>query len=60
MYVFATREDIADSEAFCLDRLERTGVALAPGSSFGGYDRFVRISANQPEDVLESAISALD
>ena len=60
MYVFAARKDIVDSEAFCLDRLERTGVALAPGSSFGGYDRFVRISANQPEDVLEKAVAAID
>ena len=60
MYVFATRKDIVDSEEFCLDRLERTGVALAPGSSFGGYDRFVRISANQPEDVLEKAVAAID
>ena len=60
MYVFATRKDIVDSEEFCLDRLERTGVALAPGSSFGGYDRFIRISANQPEDVLEKAVAAID
>jgi aspartate/methionine/tyrosine aminotransferase len=60
MYVFATREDIDDSDSFCRELLDRTGVALAPGSAFGGYGRFVRICANRPESELEEAIALID
>lgn len=60
MYVFAAREDIIDSESFCRERLERTGIAIAPGNAYGGYERFVRICANQPDDVLENAVAAID
>jgi aspartate/methionine/tyrosine aminotransferase len=60
MYVFATRDDIIDSESFCRERLERAGIALAPGNAFGGYERFVRIAANQTEKVLEDAVAAID
>jgi aspartate/methionine/tyrosine aminotransferase len=51
MYYDDTR---ADSIAFCNDLVERTGVALVPGSAFGD-DRYVRLSFAVPEgEVLEA------
>ena len=58
IYVFATHEGIADSGEYCM-RLLGKGVAVAPGSEFGNYGKFVRICANQPEDVLEKAIEKM-
>jgi aspartate aminotransferase len=44
----------AGSIAFCNDLVERTGVALVPGSAFGD-DRYVRLSFAVPEgEVLEA------
>ena len=55
MYIFATHEGIADAGKYAMKLLEK-GVAVAPGSAFGNFRSFVRICANQPEDVLEDAI----
>ena len=58
MYIFATHGGIADAEKYAMKLLEK-GVAVAPGSAFGNFGSFVRICANQPEDVLEKAIEKM-
>ena len=58
MYIFARHDGIADAGKYAMKLLEK-GVALAPGSAFGNFDGFVRICANQPEEVLEAAISKM-
>lgn len=58
MYIFATHKRIHDSEKYALALLDE-GVAVAPGSSFGDYRKFVRICANQPEDILAEAIGKM-
>ena len=40
-------------------KLLEKGVAIAPGSAFGNFGGFVRICANQPEEVLEKAIGKM-
>ncbi len=49
------RGEVADSVAFCKSLLERTGVALVPGSAFGD-DRYVRLSFAASEDELVEGI----
>jgi aspartate aminotransferase len=58
IYVFAGHEEISDSGKYALSLLEK-GVAVAPGSDFGGYGNFVRICVNQPPAVLEEAIGKM-
>ena len=58
IYVFATHEGISDSGKYALSLLEK-GVAVAPGTDFGGYGKFVRICVNQPPSVLEEAIGKM-
>jgi aspartate aminotransferase len=58
IYVFATHPKITDAWDFALKMLDR-GVAVAPGSPFGGYDTFVRICLSQPAEVLEEAIGEM-
>lgn len=58
IYIFTTHEKITDADTFALDLLD-SGVAVAPGSSFGGYDNFIRICLNQPEDILFHAIEKI-
>ena len=58
IYVFATHEEISDSGKYALSLLEK-GVAIAPGSDFGGYGGFVRICLNQQPAVLEEAIGKM-
>ncbi|MBU0527632.1 pyridoxal phosphate-dependent aminotransferase [Candidatus Micrarchaeota archaeon] len=58
IYVFATHKNIADADEFALKALD-LGVAVAPGSSFGGHDKFFRICINQDEETLEEAIQIL-
>lgn len=58
IYAFATHPKITDAWDFALRMLER-GVAVAPGSPFGGYDTFLRICLSQPEEVLEAAIGKM-
>ncbi len=59
IYVFATHENISDAEKFALEALD-SGVAVAPGSAFGGYNKFFRICINQDEETLEEAIRILE
>ncbi|MCX6771423.1 MAG: pyridoxal phosphate-dependent aminotransferase [Candidatus Micrarchaeota archaeon] len=58
IYVFASHEEITDSGKYALTLLDK-GVAVAPGSDFGGYGKFVRICINQPPAVLEEAIGKM-
>ena len=58
IYAFATHEGISDSGKYALSLLEK-GVAIAPGSDFGGYGGFVRICLNQQPAVLEEAIGKM-
>jgi aspartate aminotransferase len=58
IYAFATHPKITDAWDFALKMLDR-GVAVAPGSPFGGYDSFVRICLSQPAELLEEAIGKM-
>ncbi len=58
MYVFATHEGIDESGSFALSLLDE-GVAITPGTAFGDYKKFIRICANQPENLLEEAIEKM-
>jgi len=58
MYIFARHDGIADSGEYAMKLLDK-GIAVAPGSAFGKYNGFIRICANQPEDVLENAIAKI-
>jgi aspartate aminotransferase len=43
-----------------VEKLLDKGVAIAPGSGFGdSYKRFVRISACQPENMLEKGLDVM-
>jgi aspartate aminotransferase len=43
-----------------VEKLLEKGVAVAPGTGFGdGYKRFVRISACQPEKMLEEGLDVM-
>ena len=43
-----------------VDKLLEKGVAIAPGSGFGeAYKRFIRISACQPEKILEKGLEVI-
>jgi len=59
MYAFATHEGISDAGEYAMGLLEKKGVAVAPGNDFGGFSKFVRITLNQEEEVLEDAIEKM-
>jgi len=60
MYVFPEIGlDGVDGMKFALDLLESKGVAVAPGSIFGGYDSFIRISLGAPEESIVKGIRLL-
>jgi len=60
MYIFASvRKPHFDSVEFTNKLLDQ-GVAIAPGEGFGNYQRFVRISACQPEDILSQGMQIID
>ena len=58
IYIFVTHEKIKDAYEYTFKLLD-DGVAVAPGSSFGGYDNFIRICLNQPDEVIEEAIEKM-
>lgn len=45
-----------DGNKFAMDLLEKQGVAVTPGTGFGNYPSFFRISLNQPAKVLSDGI----
>jgi len=59
MYVFAR----VDLDGFNADEFTEKvlddGLALTPGSGFGNYPNFLRISAGQPENVIEEGMDIL-
>ena len=59
MYVFP-RVDLTgfNADQFVESVLDQ-GLALTPGSGFGNYPNFLRISAGQPEDVIEQGLDIL-
>ena len=59
MYVFC-RVDLNgfDADKF-IDNVLDKGLALTPGSGFGNYPNFLRISAGQPEDLIEQGLDIL-
>ncbi len=60
MYVFPKiNMGGVDSMKFALDLLESKGVSVAPGSIFGGYDDFIRISLCAPEETIKKGIRLL-
>ncbi len=59
MYAFATHDGIADAGGYAMRLLEERGVAVAPGNDFGGFSKFVRITLNQSEHVLQEAIEKM-
>jgi aspartate aminotransferase len=59
IYFFATHPKLDDSEAFAMELLGKEGIAVAPGTGFGDYRRFIRICVNQPEETLREAIARM-
>ncbi len=60
MYVFArVNIDGFNVDRFALEALEK-GLAIAPGSGFGNYPDFIRISAGQPENIIEQGLEILE
>ncbi|MEN3048213.1 MAG: aminotransferase class I/II-fold pyridoxal phosphate-dependent enzyme [Candidatus Caldarchaeales archaeon] len=58
MYVFPELP-VEDSVGFALRLLERRGVAIAPGSVFGNYPSFVRLSVGDSLEKVEKGMRAL-
>ena len=59
-YAYFKIKDISDSEKFCFDTLEKTGVGLAPGTSFGnGGNSWIRICYAKSPDLLNKAFEKL-
>ncbi len=56
-YVFPKKRGL-DSEKFTLDLLDK-GVAVAPGTSFGDYREYFRISLTAPRDDIEIALDRI-
>lgn len=59
MYVFAkVNIDGFNADQFT-ERVLDEGLALTPGSAFGNYNNFLRISAGQSEEVIEQGMDIL-
>lgn len=60
-YIFAsTPEYVEDTSTFILRLLEEKNVAVAPGTSFGGYEEFIRFSASYPEDRISEGMDRIE
>jgi aspartate aminotransferase len=59
IYIFAMHPGIRDSGEFALELLEKEGIAVAPGTEFGGYRQHIRLCLNRPEYVLAEAIGRM-
>jgi aspartate aminotransferase len=61
MYVFPRINKIQLNDLALVSNLLERGVAVAPGSAFGrSYDKFFRISATQPTDIITQAMDTLE
>jgi aspartate aminotransferase len=60
MYVYPKLKGLIEDDITLVEKLLDLGVAIAPGSGFGQYYRqFIRISACQPEYILEKGLETL-
>ncbi len=59
MFLFARHPAIRDSNAFTLGLLDR-GVSVSPGSGFGNFDSYIRLSASEEPDELLKACDIID
>ena len=60
MYIFPRIKGLIEDDARLVEKLLDLGVAVAPGSGFGqNYRQFIRISACQPEHVLEKGLEII-
>ncbi|MGC2426197.1 MAG: aminotransferase class I/II-fold pyridoxal phosphate-dependent enzyme [Nitrososphaeraceae archaeon] len=61
MYVYPQLKDGKEDDVTLVEKLLDLSVAIAPGSGFGdSYRQFIRISACQPEHVLEKGLDILE
>jgi aspartate aminotransferase len=62
MYVYPKiLSDVYKSDMALVEKLLENGVAIAPGSGFGSfYKQFIRISACQPETVLNQGLDIME
>jgi aspartate aminotransferase len=61
MYVFPRINRIQLDDLALVSNLLERGVAVAPGSAFGSsYNKFFRISATQPTDIITEAMDILE
>lgn len=59
-YAYFKIKDVTDSEKFCFETLNSTGVGLAPGTSFGnGGENWVRICYAKSPELLNQAFEKL-
>jgi aspartate aminotransferase len=60
MYIFPRLKGLIEDDVTLVEKLLDLGVAVAPGSGFGqNYRQFIRISACQPEYVLEKGLEII-
>lgn len=60
MYAFVRVDlDGFNADQF-IDKILEEGLALTPGTAFGNYPNFLRISAGQPESVIEEGLDILE
>ena len=61
MFVWAPiPEGYQNSLEFCMDLVERSGVLVTPGSSFGSLgEGYVRIALVQPAETMEEIVDAI-
>lgn len=60
MFIWARIPQHQNAEAFAIELLQKTGMLVTPGSSFGTYgEGYVRIALVQSDEVIEKAITAL-
>jgi aspartate aminotransferase len=61
MYIYPQLKDETEDDVTLVKKLLDLNVAIAPGSGFGdSYRQFIRISACQPEHVLEKGLDILE
>lgn len=60
MYLFVKLRKENFNVADFINKLLDQGVAIAPGEAFGNYQNFVRISACQPEKLLEKGMEIIE
>lgn len=57
-YVFAQHPEIRDSSKLALDLIDQ-GVAISPGTAFGDYPDYIRLSLNRPPEALKEGLEII-